>query len=144
MNNKSHEERALETARNYRQAFELRFAKYSVEDKRAVAKAIVDCAGRLSKDIGRMPDNVIFGREVFTKPEVDRLIFRLRKLQEHVQEQGFEIGSTAVIALKAVAELLLLSHAHLPATVKDRRAREVEAMGQHMERLLEMHQDPAK
>lgn len=144
MSKKSIELRALETARNYRQSFELRFSKYSFAERREVAKAIVECAARLSKDIGRMPDNIIFGREVFTKPEAERLVVRLRELQEHAHERRFEVGNTAVIALKAVAELVLLSHSNLPATVKEQRAREVVAMGDHMERLLEIHQDAAQ
>lgn len=144
MNKKAPEARTLELARGYRRSFETRFSSYSEQEKRSVAILIVECASKLSKAIGRMPDNIIFGREIFTRDEVNRLITRLAELQDQAQERGFDSGIAAVIALKAVAELLLLSHMDMPPTIKVQRTREVAEMGAHMERIIDLYQGRGK
>jgi hypothetical protein len=129
----------LDASRNYRERFELRFAKFPLSVQVETANALMDCAAALSKVLGRMPDNVIFGRDVFTKEQAEQLVSRLHELHAQAESRAFQAGVTAVLALQSIASLVLLRHVATFSATRDRCERELTRMGRYMEQLLEIH-----
>ena len=133
----------IDAACNYRERFESRVAELTPREQADVARAIFDCANSLSKYLKRMPDNVIFGREVFTRDQADRLVSRLREMLDFAHHRRFEAGITAIIALLAVATLVKLRHEATFSSTRDRRERELTRMGRHMEKLIKIQRGDA-
>jgi len=135
----------LDASRNYRDRFERHFAKFSETDRLATASAAVACANAMGKYVGHMPDNVLFGRPVFSRDEAEKLMTALRDLQTQAEEKGFAPGTAAIIAMQAIASLVLLGSAATSASASTLTAYncEMTSMGNHMEILLQLHQAAA-
>lgn len=129
----------LDASQNYRERFEARFNKYSPDEQRETVRALMECAAGLSKHLGHMPDNICFGRDVFSKEKAERLVSGLYKLQAQAEERSFEVGLTAVLALQAVASLVMVAHVSKSPSIRARRERELSRMGKHMEAMYSMH-----
>jgi hypothetical protein len=129
----------LDACRNYRMRFESRFAQFGFTEKLETANALIDCANGLGKYLGRMPDNIVFGRDVFTREQADLLIRALRELQAQAESRAFQPGLAALLALQSMASLILLRHVATFDSTRDRREREIVRIGQHMEKLLAIH-----
>lgn len=134
----------LDAVRNYRERFELRFAKSTEAERMETAKAVVECASALSRYLGRMPDNIVFGRDVFTHDQAEQLLSGLHDLQGQAEARDFASGVTAVLALQAVASLVLARHIATFKSSHERRERELTRMGGHMEKLVEIYGETAE
>lgn len=86
-----------------------------------------------------MPDNLIFGRPVFTRDQAKQLMTLLRGLLGQAEQKAFGPGIAAVIALQAVASLIMLDHEATFTATRRALDRELTAIGAHMEHLLAIH-----
>jgi hypothetical protein len=118
MMTKPEEEILLDTSRNLRHIFEARLKRYTLDERVMTAKAIAECAKVLSKRLGHSPDNYIFGRNVFSREEAQKLIAVMRRLQVHAEESRYERGVTAAMGLRGIA-CLVYAHKLEPQPASD-------------------------
>lgn len=139
MSKKSLEERILETCRNQRRSVELRLQAYSEVELSTSAQAAIDCASALSRHLGKSQDDIIAGRDVFSRHEIELLLAALRKLQEQAVAKKFECGLTAILALKAIIGAVYIGKFDPSPAVREQRDRESRLMAAVMEDLLAHH-----
>ena len=117
MSNKAPEQQLLDESRTRRQIFQLRFCEYSHSQRLLTAKLVFDIAQQLSREIGRMPDNFIFGRDVLTASDAEKFLDVVSRVQQEAEDGGPHEKVTACLALKALAGLVVLRHRPAPASV---------------------------
>lgn len=91
---------------DYRLLFQARLDYYCSEQRQLTAKALLGCSSTLSRKFGHVPEDYMFGNDVFAETEIGELLANLRRLQEHADANNFHEGVTAVCALEAIAGLV--------------------------------------
>lgn len=130
------EQRIIDTCRNQRRKVELRFEEYTEEELVVTAQCVVDCAGAIARHLGRSRDDIISGRDVFSKRETELMLAALRKLQQQAAEKQFDCGDTAILALKAVVAGMYLGKLDPSPAVRQERDRELRLMRVILDSLL--------
>lgn len=135
------EKHLLSSSRDYWATFKLRLDGYYAWERSVAAKALIDCAGTLSRRFGHTPDDYLYGGAALTAGEVNDLFARLRLLHDHAYEQGFHQGVTAIYALKAIGTLLLARHVTDRQSIRDTANEQLEQCREVIDALLKAYRE---
>ena len=135
------EKHLLASSRDYWATFKLRLDGYYVWERRIAAKALIDCAGTLSRRFGHTPDDYLYGGHSLTAREVNDLFARLRLLHDHAYGQDFHQGVTAIYAMKAIGTLLLARHVTDRQLIRDTANEQLEQYREVISTLIQAYRD---